>query len=675
MRSGFSSTVARWRASAASLAVAAAVAATGASCDATVGGGPTYGTDHPRIYLAKNKERLQALLSAGGASAMRFKSIVDDQLNGANLYEFDAWFIALIGQLTGDPKYCKFAIAQLDSQVSSDVSLIDNGQMPTIASDDYLGIGETVGDIALTYDWCFDSVATDQRQRWLNYADQAVFNVWNPTMATWGGHAMPWDGWAINDPTDNYYYSFLRATMLLGLASHDEIADGQMWIDKFRQEKIGTELVPTFDSDLIGGASREGTGYGVSLRTLWQEYDFWQGSTDEDIATLTPHTRASMLAMIHQIVPTQDRFAPTGDQSRDSTASLFDYHRDYLQTLAYMFKSDPLAGPIQTYLATSSVPEMTEQFDYVVDFLYDSAASGVAATTLDTLGTAYYAPGIGELYARSGWDQDASWINLIAGPYTETHAHHDQGSLMVYRGEWLAYDEVVDSTSGLRQEDQLHNLVRIDASTGTTVPMMMGTTSQLVALHSGTGWLYAAADLTPAYGGAMTISNVGREFVYLPTDNVVVVYDRVQSASGTSQTWQLNSPLSPTITGARAAFAGANHTLNVDRILPSSAASSVYDWTNDPAGDFHGGFRFEEKVAGGTNDMLHVLSFDSDVVSTVSSTIDSRDGVVITFTDGHIATVAFSAAGQDATLSVTGTDGVTVVTTQALGTGLDTLPE
>ena len=205
--------------------------------------------------------------------------------------------------------------------------------------------------------------------------------------------------------------------------------------------------------------------------------------------------------------------------------------------------------------------------------------------------------------------------------------------------------------------------------------MKMGTTSQMVALHSGTGYLYAAADLTPAYGTVDTISNVGRELVYLPTDNVVVIYDRVQSASGTSQTWQLNSPLSPSISGASAAFAGANHTLHVDRVLPSAASSSIYNWTTDPAGDFHGGFRFEEKVSGGNNQFLHVLSFDADVVSTVSSTIDSRDGVVITFADGHIATVAFSAAGQDATLSVTGLDGATVVTTQAFASGVDTLPE
>ena len=78
----------------------------------------------------------------------------------------------------------------------------------------------------------------------------------------------------------------------------------------------------------------------------------------------------------------------------------------------------------------------------------------VAPTPLDGLGTSYYAPGIGELYARSGWDKHATWVNLIAGPYTQSHAHQDQGSMMIYKDGWLAYDANVDSHSGLRQETE-----------------------------------------------------------------------------------------------------------------------------------------------------------------------------------------------------------------------------
>src|SRR4029077_19579051 len=96
-------------------------------------------------------------------------------------------------------------------------------------------------------------------------------------------------------------------------------------------------------------------------------------------------------------------------------------------------------------------------FMYVFDFLYDNM--NVPASTLTGLGTAYYAPGIGELYARSGWDKHATWINMIAGSYTESHAHQDQGALMIYKDGWLAYDAVVDSHSGLTAATPAHGRV------------------------------------------------------------------------------------------------------------------------------------------------------------------------------------------------------------------------
>src|SRR5262249_53589936 len=132
---------------------------------------------------------------------------------------------------------------------------------PDVASDDYLQIGDDIGDLAITYDWCSDAITGDQQKAWLAYGQQAVFNVWNPDQAEWGGKPAKWDGWAIDDPADNYYYSFLRATMLFGLAAHGDLADADQWLTQFHDTKLMGELVPMFDSDLVGGGSREGTGY------------------------------------------------------------------------------------------------------------------------------------------------------------------------------------------------------------------------------------------------------------------------------------------------------------------------------------------------------------------------------------------------------------------------------
>ncbi len=626
-----------------------------AACGGGPGGGgddtgPTFGTAHPRIYLTTNKDRLTAALASGAPGAMKFKSMVDRWVGGEDIYGVPVWNAALMGQLSGDPKYCTAAIAAIDKQVSAAQAAIAGGGAPTVADDDYLAIGDSIGDLALTYDWCFDAISGDQRLAWLGYADQAVYNVWNHDAAKWGDKTIAWTGWAVDDPSDNYYYSFMRATMLLGLAAHDELADANGWLIEFHDTKLMGQLVPTFEADLQGGGSREGTGYGVAMRRLFEMYDFWNASTGEKIATKTEHTRASMLSFIHQTLPTLDRIAPTGDQSRDSTASFFDYHRNYLQELVSLFPTDPLAPRAQALLANCSVPEMGQQFMYGYDFLYDRPE--VAATSLDGLGTTYYAPGIGELYARSGWDDHATWVNLIAGPYTQSHAHQDQGAIMIYKDGWLAYDPVIDSHSGLPQQVSAHSTMKIgDGGQSNT------TDSKLVGLHTGTGYVYAAADLTAAYGGAAT--RFEREMIYLQPD-VIVVYDRV--ASSVQQTWQLASPARPSISGATATITASGHALRVQRLAPASASASVYDDSSDS--DFSSGFRLDETMPAGDQRYLHVLSIDG---AATSVTANGADGVKIV-AGGKTYTIAFSHDAIGATLQI---DGQSVT----LGSGLDKLPE
>ena len=618
-----------------------------------------YPTQHPRIYLTPNRARLQAALSQNTPAASRFRTKVDQWLAGASIWGFQSWNGALLSQLTGNTAYCAKSVAEVELQVKTAETAIAAGQRPAVASDSYLQIGEMVGDLALVYDWCFPQVTSAQRTRWIAYANQAVWNVWNYTQAKWGTTAAPWSGWSVNNPSNNYFYSFLRATMLLGLATRGENTQADAWLVKFRDEKILGQLVPQFNTDLVGGGSREGTGYGVSMRRLFELYQLWQSTTGEDLATKTGHTRSSMLAFMHQIVPTLDRVAPTGDHARDATAAFFDYHRDYLQELMMIFPTSPLAQRAQALLAGSSVPAMTSAFMLAYDFIDDTSA--IQPLALDGLNTTYHARGIGEIYSRSGWDKGATWINLIAGPYTESHAHQDQGSLMLYRGGWLAYDANVQSRSGLSQTPASHSLVRIDRA-GTPVRQVAVTTSTLAALHQGSGYTHMAADLTPAYNGSSAVQKVQRELVYLQP-NIVVVYDRVQTASDTTQTWQLAAPVAPTISGTTATITNAGHSLRVTRIAPSSATMSVYDFRTDP--DMKGGFRLDERLPGGDQRYLHVLAVDGAVASASAS---GTTGVTLNLATGGTTTVTFSRDAVGATLVRNGT-------TTTLGTGVDTLAE
>jgi hypothetical protein len=615
----------------------------------TGGGTPVIPDEHPRIYLnAANKTRLKDLLAANDPAAIRFRDMVENQLGGGDVYAYESWYSALMGQLTDDPKYCADAIQRVDEWVTGEEAKIAGGENADVAGDSYLEVGPIIGGAMITFDWCYDALTADQRTRWIEYANQAVWNVWHPAEAEWNGTVFDWSGWSIDNPSNNYYYSFLKATVLTGLATKGENPDADGWIDKFRTEKIANQLVTTFTSDLEGGGSREGTGYGVAMKGLFWLYDIWEASTTERIADLTPHTKASLAYLMHETVPTLDRIAPIGDHARDSTASLFDYHREYGAALAWLYRNDDLAKPMRTWLADCSVPEMTQGFEYVFDFMYRDPDG--ASEPLTKLSTTYFGAGTGHLYARSAWDTNATWIGFSMGPYTESHAHHDQLSFLFYKDSWLAYDANIDTHSGIFQGETAHNLVRMEKG-GNALSQHEGNSSTVLALSDSAEFLYAAADATPVYEGeGVTLAQ--REIVYLKPD-VLVVYDRVDAGSGATHVWQLNSPILPNPSGTTASIGG----LMLHAQKPSGATFSVVNLPDEDA-DFQGGYRLERTASGsGPVYFLNVLSVDSAVSSVADASQGSDDGVTISLAGGGSATVRFHQGSPGGSLAFGSFDG------------------
>ncbi|MBA3457117.1 MAG: heparinase II/III family protein, partial [Deltaproteobacteria bacterium] len=268
------------------------------------------------------------------------------------------------------------------------------------------------------------------------------------------------------------------------------------------------------------------------------------------------------------------------------------------------------------------------------------------------LNTTHHVPGIGQIYTRSGWDTHATWVNLTAGPYTESHAHQDQGSLMIYKDGWLAYDANIDSKSGLMQATNAHGLVRVD-SAGTAIKQIASTTSRVHALATGPGWTYAATDLLPAYKNHASIQKMQREMVYLAPD-VVVVYDRVQSTAGTTQTWQLATPTQPAISGGTATISNAGHQLKVTRLAPSAGPLSTYSFAS--TADYTGGWRLDETVAGGDQRYLHVLAIDNAATTIATAGDPMHPGTTLMLSNGKTVTVTFNRDTFGGTLTI---DGVT----------------
>jgi hypothetical protein len=198
---------------------------------------------------------------------VRFKTLVDDAIAGNPDYGFTGEKAALMYMITRDAKYLDFAIQWIETCPNSferraygtpcglqtEEATINAGGLPYVAGDSYLEVGDIIGSLAMVYDLAVanNKLTSAQKIRWEKYADQANYNVWNPASASWGGKSYPWTGWSINNPGNNYYYSFVQASMYWALAKHDSTL-----LTFVRNQK----LQPLIDyyKQIPGGGSLEG---------------------------------------------------------------------------------------------------------------------------------------------------------------------------------------------------------------------------------------------------------------------------------------------------------------------------------------------------------------------------------------------------------------------------------
>ncbi|HQY35967.1 MAG TPA: hypothetical protein PLI00_05265 [Pseudomonadota bacterium] len=517
-------------------------------------------------------------VDTGSAAMARFRAYVDSAVAGARPYAFSATDAAYAWRLVGNPAYCQLAVALAEEQVAAAEREIAAGQRAPVASDSYLEVGDFIRDLSITYDWCASFTTASQRTRWAAYAEQAVWNVWNPAQARWGTGSFPWSGWSINDPGNNYHFSFLEATMYWSLASNSST-----WRTFLDNQKFPPLM--DFFAALPGGGSREGTGYGLAQQRLFELYRMWRDSTGTNLGAAGTHLNDSPDYWIHATVPTLDRIAPIGDQSRSSYPSLYDYHRNVVLQARLMGTDAAAAARAQWWLGSISIPQMTSSFNYRHDLLAP-AAGGTAPTALYR-----HATGTGHLFARSNWTRDALWMGFVAGRYDQSHAHQDQGAFTLFQRDFLAVTENIFTHSGIQQGAEVHNVVRF-TSNGTTVRQREGTTSTMVVTPGANGALTVDADLTPSYNGNAAVGQWRRRLDF--NASRLRVHDTFTIGAGVQATFQVNTPVQPFVNG-RTATAGS---LLVTVIEPADATLSVLDWRTVEAGEYDSGYRLDIRGSG-----------------------------------------------------------------------------
>gem|GEM_PF-1547545 len=518
----------------------------------------------------------------------RFKTWVDRAANGDPGWDFRASDAVILFLITRQTRYCTLAVELVEAKVVAAETAIAKGERPPVAGNSYLEIGPMLSDLAHVYQDCQAQTTTAQRRRWANYAEQAVWNVWNYEDAQWGGRSHPWTGWSVDNPGNNYHFSFLKATMYWALAS-----GSRNWYVFLRDNKL--PKLQAYYARIPGGGSLEGTGYGTAQRRLLEIYRVWRDSTGQNLAISNTHARKTIDYWVHATLPTRNYFAPIGDQSRVAVPELYDYHR-HLMLAARDLTSDVTGRNIASWwLGKISVPRMNHGTSMRHDMLLTAGTYNEPPAALH-----YIAQGTGHVFARTDWGTDAMWMAFAAGPFNESHAHQDQGSFTLFsRGKWLAVTQNIWSRNGLQQGTSVHNVVRFERSNADirqcTAPMndrivhqCRMTASSMTVTPISNGALSINADLTPVYGSNPAMNRWNRKVNF--AGRKLIVLDQFSIPAGTSATFQLNVPTKPTIVDSRTVIAGD---LRMRVLQPANAAIRVLDWSTVNTDESGRGWRID----------------------------------------------------------------------------------
>jgi hypothetical protein len=238
------------------------------------------------------------------------------------------------------------------------------------------------------------------------------------------------------------------------------------------------------------------------------------------------------------------------------------------------------------------------------DFLWRDTTIGQG--DLADFKLSHMSPGPGYVYARSSWDDDATYFFFKCGDRFTAHQHLDVGHFLIYKHEELAgdgghYDSfgsihdvnyhlrtIAHSTILLYDPSETWPNIRAGNVTGNdggqahNWPHHNGAVTDPAQWHEGRdlydiadlivfddqgAYVYVAGDCTRAYSGDK-MGCFTRQIIFL-RPSTFVIFDRVQSKNpGFKKTWLLQAMKTPTRTDKHLVITNGKGRLFVQTLLP-----------------------------------------------------------------------------------------------------------
>ncbi len=434
--------------------------------------------------------------------------------------------------------------------------------------------------IALHYDWCFDQLSPEYRQRVRDWLKEAAHWGWVRSGAPIAHN----DGGA---------RQLLLASAALAMLGDDPEATN---LYRLSRDNFEEHLLAWLNDGGRGGRCGDGGEY-EGLHGFFIVKYAWmsQTGTGEDVFSESPFFRNRLRHILfgwypRRLVSPDGRYSmrtyysPSGDPTRLGYVGDTQPYQS-AAALCARFRATPEAQEVR-WLA-GDWP--TQWMQYCLRWAVLGDFEHIPVREPKEL--AYLDPGCNTVYARSDWSDDATWVLFENAPFVSAHDSLDAGTFEIFKGDVLAARTGNMDHANVQAPHTLNYLHRtiaanallihdaaekwkgfiagadgIDDGGGerTNFPLSgspdidaylayrdIFQRAQINRYRNAPEFTYALADLTMSYnspqfhGGKLNqakVTNVVRQLLYLRDLDSVLVFDRVTSTKAEfKKTWLLHS--------------------------------------------------------------------------------------------------------------------------------------
>ncbi|MFQ6097588.1 MAG: DUF4962 domain-containing protein, partial [Armatimonadota bacterium] len=384
--------------------------------------------------------------------------------------------------------------------------------------------------VALTYDWLYDEIPTDLRQRVRDTIARQCRTVFEASLAHRQGGGLSYQ--------QNHYW-FAHLSLALGAAAvYGEVPEAEEWLawawDRFER------IALTFSPD---GGFHEGPAYwDYSMPTLYLYTDLYEWCTGLRIPAGDQGLKGQAEFRLHHVYPGLAHSAAVEDAqvsiSRPATKLLLWEAKRY---------RDPVTMGIARLLNRGP---SSDRFNLL--WLDENVE---ARDPAESVPLAKYYPDVETVFARTSWSDDATYVAFVSRPMGghlwadlcakfglggTGHNHPEQNHFVLFgRGEVLAGDPGYTYEKRTRNHNTILVNGRGQYGDGEMWPRPNPGRAHITQFLTKGDVTIATGDATSAYPEGLGLTRFERTLVLAGRD-LVVVYDRLAAKEPRTFSWLLH---------------------------------------------------------------------------------------------------------------------------------------